>query len=442
VLPCRSDGRSARRSGSNWCCEPAWNLDPGAPRHHRLSLPAREARTAHSVNGWAPRSAVGWEAPMDVVYERCCGLDIHKKTVVACRIVPGPAGKPTKEIRTFGTMTEDLLALSDWLASEGVTHVAMESTGVYWKPIYNLLEGSFELLLANARHIKAVPGRKTDVRDCEWIADLLRHGLLKPSFVPDRRERELRELARYRSSLVRERTAEVNRLQKTLEGANIKLAAVASDLMGASGREMLAALVGGSTDATALAQLARGKLRQKLPDLGRALAGRCGAHQRFLLARQLAHIDFLDEAIEQVSAEVRERVRPFEAVVQRLDTIPGAVDGRGDPGRDRHRHGPLPRRRAPGLLGGDVPGEQRERRQAQEQQDPPGQPLAAGRLDRGRAGRRPHQRHLPRGPIPPAPGPAGQEEGDRRGRPHHPRDRLPPAHGRDGLSRPRRPLLR
>ena len=195
---------------------------------------------------------------MDVVYERCCGLDIHKKTVVACRIVPGPAGKPTKEIRTFGTMTEDLLALSDWLASEGVTHVAMESTGVYWKPIYNLLEGSFELLLANARHIKAVPGRKTDVRDCEWIADLLRHGLLKPSFVPDRRERELRELTRYRSSLVRERTAEVNRLQKTLEGANLKLAAVASDLMGASGREMLAALAGGSTDATALAQLARG----------------------------------------------------------------------------------------------------------------------------------------------------------------------------------------
>ena len=260
---------------------------------------------------------------MDVVYERCCGLDIHKKTVVACRIVPGPAGKPTKEIRTFGTMTEDLLALSDWLASEGVTHAAMESTGVYWKPIYNVPEGSFELLLANARRIEAVPGRKTDVRDREWIADLLRHGLLKPSFVPDRRERELRELTRYRSSLVRERTAEVNRLQKTLEGANLKLAAVASDLMGASGREMLAALAGGSTDATALAQLARGKLRQKLPDLGRALAGRCGAHQRFLLARQLAHIDFLDEAIEQVSAEVRERVRPFEAVVQRLDTIPG-----------------------------------------------------------------------------------------------------------------------
>src|SRR5437868_5495654 len=169
---------------------------------------------------------------MDVIYPHCCGLDIHKRNVTACLICPDAHGTPTKTIRSFGTMTEDLLALSDWLAASGCTHVAMESTGVYWKPIYNLLEDRFQLLLVNARHIKTVPGRKTDVRDCEWIADLLRHGLLKPSFVPDRRERELRELTRYRSSLVRERTAEVNRLQKTLEGANIKLAAVASDLMG------------------------------------------------------------------------------------------------------------------------------------------------------------------------------------------------------------------
>ena len=181
---------------------------------------------------------------MEVVYARCCGLDIHKAKIVACVITPGSDGRVKKAIRTFGTMTDELLALGDWLAEAGCTHVAMESTGVYWKPIWNVLEGQFELLLANAQHIKAVPGRKTDVRDCEWIADLLRHGLLKPSFVPDRRERELRELTRYRSSLVRERTAEVNRLQKTLEGANIKLAAVASDLMGASGREMLAALAG------------------------------------------------------------------------------------------------------------------------------------------------------------------------------------------------------
>jgi transposase len=189
--------------------------------------------------------------------------------------------------------------------------------------VWNLLEGSFELLLANARHIKAVPGRKTDVRDCEWIADLLRHGLLKASFVPDRGARELRELTRYRTSLVRERTAEANRLQKTLEGANIKLAAVATDILGKSGREILAALVAGSTDAAALAQLAKGRLREKLPALERALVGRFGAHQRFLVAQQLAHLDFLDVAIAEVSAEVAERLRPFEAAVLRLDTIPG-----------------------------------------------------------------------------------------------------------------------
>src|SRR3982750_3035555 len=180
---------------------------------------------------------------MEVIYARCCGLDIHKQTVVACVIVPGPERQPRKEVRTFGTMTADLLALSDWLAAEGVTHVALESTGVYWKPVWNVLEGSFELLLANARHIKAVPGRKTDVRDCEWIADLLRHGLLKASFVPDRGARELRELTRYRTKLVRERSAEVNRLQKTLEGANIKLASVASNILGTSSREMLAQVI-------------------------------------------------------------------------------------------------------------------------------------------------------------------------------------------------------
>src|SRR5438105_3432452 len=162
---------------------------------------------------------------MDIIHERCCGLDIHKKTVVACLLVAGPSGQPRKQIRTFSTMTDDLLALADWLAAAGCTHVAMESTGIYWQPIYNLLEERFTLLLVNARHIKAVPGRKTDVRDCEWIANLLRHGLLRASFVPDRAQRELRALTRYRSALVRERTAEVNRLQQTLEGANVKLAA-------------------------------------------------------------------------------------------------------------------------------------------------------------------------------------------------------------------------
>jgi transposase len=248
---------------------------------------------------------------------------VHKKRVVACLLTPGPDGTPRKEVRTFSTMTEDLLMLGDWLTGAGCTHVAMESTGVYWQPIYNLLEGELELLVVNARHMKAVPGRKTDVKDCEWIAELLRHGLLRASFVPDRPQRELRELTRYRSTLVAERSAEINRVQKTLEGANIKLASVATDIMGVSGRQMLAALVEGVKDGAAVAQLARGRLREKLPELERALTGRIGAHQRFLLARQLAHIDFLDAQIEQVSAEVAERLRPFEEVIDRLDTIPG-----------------------------------------------------------------------------------------------------------------------
>jgi transposase len=260
---------------------------------------------------------------MDVVYPRCCGLDIHKKTVVACLITRGEGSMPRKEVRSFGTMTEDLLALADWLAEAGCTHVAMESTGVYWKPLYNLLEGSFALLLVNAQHVKAVPGRKTDVRDCEWLADLLRHGLLKPSYVPDRAQRELRDLTRYRAALVRERSAEVNRLQKALEGANIKLAAVATDIMGKSGRQILTALVAGSTDAAALAQLARGRLREKIPQLERALAGCFGVHHRFLVAQHLGHIDYLDEAIARLSAEIAERLRPFEVELARLDEISG-----------------------------------------------------------------------------------------------------------------------
>jgi len=260
---------------------------------------------------------------MDVLYERCCGLDVHKRTVVACLVVPGPDGKPVKEVRSFGTMTDELMQLADWLLAAGCTHVALESTGVYWKPIWNLLEARFELLLVNARHVKAVPGRKTDARDSEWLADLLRHGLLRPSFVPDRAQRELRELTRYRTSLVQERSAEVNRLQKTLEGANIKLGDVATDIMGLSSRQMLAALVGGETDAAVLAQLAQGRLRDKLPALERALRGPVGPHQRFLLAQQLAHIDVLDAAIEEVSVQIAERLRPFEEELQRLVAIPG-----------------------------------------------------------------------------------------------------------------------
>jgi transposase len=261
---------------------------------------------------------------MDVVHPRCCGLDVHKQTVVACVLLSEPTGgPPQRTVRTFGTMTDELLALADWLAAEGITHVAMEATGSYWKPIWNLLESSFALLLANAQHIKAVPGRKTDVKDAEWIADLLRHGLLRPSFVPDRAQRELRELTRYRTSLVQERAAEASRLQKTLEGANLKLGDVASNVLGRSARAMLEQLVAGQTDVGVLAQLARGRLRTKIPQLERALAGRVAPHQRFLLAQQLAHLDYLTEAIERVSAEVAERLRPVEAAVERLDTIPG-----------------------------------------------------------------------------------------------------------------------
>ncbi len=260
---------------------------------------------------------------VEVVWERCCGLDVHQKTVVACLITPGAEGPPQKEIRTFGTMTADLLELADWLRAAACPVVAMEATGVYWKPLWNLLEDEFTLLLVNARHIKTVPGRKTDVKDCEWLADLLRHGLLRASFVPDRPQRELRELTRYRTALVRERAAEIQRLHKTLEGANLKLGSVTSKVLGVSARQIVDALLAGTTDPAALADLAQGKLRAKLPALERALVGTPGVHQHFLLARQLAHIDFLDETVEQVSTEIAERLRPCADALARLDGIPG-----------------------------------------------------------------------------------------------------------------------
>jgi transposase len=260
---------------------------------------------------------------LEVLHQRCAGLDLHKRSLTACRLLPGPGGTVHKEIRTFATMTAELLTLGDWLEQGGVTHVAMESTGVYWKPIWNLFEERFTLLLVNAAHVKVVPGRKRDVGDAQWLAELLRHGLLQPSFVPDRPARELRELTRYRSSVVHERTAEVNRLQKTLEGANIKLASVVSDVTGVSARAMLGELVAGQEDAVALAELAVGQLRRKRPELEQALTGRMSAHQRFMLAQHVAHIDFLDTQIAQLSTEIAERLRPFESQLVILDSIPG-----------------------------------------------------------------------------------------------------------------------
>lgn len=256
---------------------------------------------------------------MQVVHERCAGLDVHKKTVVACVLTP-----EGKEIQTFSTMTADLLRLAEWLKERGCRAVAMESTGVYWKPIYNLLEAEdFEPMVVNAQHIKAVPGRKSDVRDAEWIADLLRHGLLRPSFIPDRGQRELRELVRYRRSVVQERAREVNRLQKVLEGANLKLSSVASDVLGRSGRDMIAALCRGTEDPAALAALARGRLKQKSEQLQEALRGLVGSHQRFVLQEQLSHVEELEARIDRLNAEIEARLAPFAPIVQLLDTIPG-----------------------------------------------------------------------------------------------------------------------
>jgi len=260
---------------------------------------------------------------MDVLFERCCGLDVHKKLVVACVIITPPDGEPERTVHSFGTMTQDLLKLADWLEASGVSHVAMESTGVYWQPIWNLLEDHFTLVLVNAQHVHQVPGHKTDVRDCEWLAELLRHGLLRGSFVPARPQRELRELVRYRTGLVRQRAQVTNRIHKTLEGANIKLASVATNVIGVSGRAMLTALVNGQTDPAELARLARGRMQRKQLELEGALLGRVGPHQRFLLQEQLALVDSLDASIQRVNQEIARRLEPHADLLQRLDEIPG-----------------------------------------------------------------------------------------------------------------------
>jgi transposase len=260
---------------------------------------------------------------MERIIERCCGLDVGQKTVAACVRIAAPDGGRQQVIRMFGTMTEDLVALRDWLAAHGVTQVAMESTGVYWKAVYYLLEDAFTVLLVNAQHMKNVPGRKTDVRDCAWIAELLEHGLLRGSFVPPAPIRELRDLTRYRKTQIQERVREVNRLHKVLEDAGVKLAVVASDVLGVSGRAMLEALLRGTTDPKVLAELSRGKLRKKIPELRRALEGRFATHHRFLVGRILAHLDYLDEAIEECGQQIEELLRPFAEVVERLKTIPG-----------------------------------------------------------------------------------------------------------------------
>jgi transposase len=299
---------------------------------------------------------------MDVMFTHCAGLDVHKKTVMACRVTPDPIGEQADgimELKEFGAMTVDLLALSDWLAAAGITHVAIESTGEYWKPLYNVLEGDFIVFLVNAAHVKQVPGRKTDKADARWLAKLMRYGLLRASFIPPVEQRDLRDLTRYRTKLVQEHSREVNRVQGVLERANIKLAAVATDIMGVSARAILAALVEGRADPATMAELAKRRMRSKIPLLEQALTGLVREHHRQLLAMQLAHIDFLDEQIDALSAEIMRRlttlsgdappaVSPgstgeagpgaspevasapltFAQAVTRLDTIPG-VNQRG-----------------------------------------------------------------------------------------------------------------
>jgi transposase len=260
---------------------------------------------------------------METIIERCCALDVHQASVVATVLIGGPTGKVSKQTRTFGTFTKQLLSLRDWLHEQGVTHVGMESTGVYWKPVYAVLEDHFELIVGNAQHIKNVPGRKTDVKDSEWLAHLVRHGLIRPSFVPPKPLRELRELLRYRRKLVESRTAERNRLLKLLETANIKLASVASDVFGVSGRAMLQALVEGKTNAEALAELAKGLLRKKLPELALALDGRIEEHHRFLLGLQLHRLEEVDRDLATLEGRIDDKLTPYRQEQQRLIRIPG-----------------------------------------------------------------------------------------------------------------------
>ena len=262
---------------------------------------------------------------MDVLHACCAGLDVHKRTVVATVRRVDPAGKVSRTTKTFATMTRDLLELSDWLTGQGVTIVAMESTGTYWKPVFNILEPSVQVVLVNAHHIKQVPGRKTDVKDSEWIAQLLQHGLLRPSFIPPRPTRELRDLARQRTQLIGEKAAVADRIQKVLEDANIKLGSVASNVLGASGRDMIEAVIRGEYDPVKVAELARRRLRKEIPQLQQALRGAVTEHHRFLLRSHMDHLSHLERRIGRYDERIDEALRPFAEEVRRLLTIPGVA---------------------------------------------------------------------------------------------------------------------
>jgi transposase len=262
---------------------------------------------------------VVWEA----VLERCCGLDVHKKTVTACLLVGALDHQPRESLRTFPTTTKGLLELRDWLEQDGCTHVAIESTGIYWRPVFHILEDMVTVLLVNAYHMKQIPGRKTDLKDAQWIARLLRWGLLKPSLIPPKPIRELRDLCRYRKKLTEQASAEKNRIQKVLEDANIKLASVASDIFGLSGRAMLDALLAGDMSPEEMAELARGKMRAKIPQLVDALEGRISEHHRFLIRMHLEHLGYLEQAIAQLHQRIDEKIKPYQHQIDLICGTPG-----------------------------------------------------------------------------------------------------------------------
>jgi transposase len=282
---------------------------------------------------------------MQVLHPRCAGLDVHKKTAVACILVTAEDGQVQRHLQTFSTMTSGLLALDDWLTTHDVSQVAMESTGIYWRPVFTILEANRSVMVVNAQHMKAVPGRKTDVKDAQWIAELLRHGLVRPSFIPPQPQRELRDLTRYRISFVRERATLVNRVQKVLESTNLKLSSVVSNLVGVSSRAILAALLAGEEDPEVLANLAKGQLRKKRPQLEQALRGRLRPHQSFVLTELLAQIDALEETVARFDAQIRDSCTlhdDADRVVALLDTIPGIAQATAqllvaEIGTDMHR---------------------------------------------------------------------------------------------------------
>lgn len=312
---------------SLWSHEPAVQSDQGVATNPELLPPTVGEHAGQIVVPFdAPRHpAIRGGHVMDIIFRRVAGLDVHKKTIVVCVRCVNQQGKLEEETRTFGTMTRDLLQMSDWLTEHGVTHVAMEATGVLWKPVWNILDGRFELLLVNPRELKQVPGRKSDVKDSQWIARLLQHGLLRSSFVPPRPQRELRDLTRHRAQLQGERTRIANRIHKVLEDANIKLGSVASDILGVSGREMLDRLVAGEQNVVKLAKLARGRMRAKIPSLQLALEGRVDEHHRFMLKQLLAHLDYLDQQVGAFSQRIEAAMVPFVSpeLKEQLDAIPG-----------------------------------------------------------------------------------------------------------------------